>query len=106
MTTPKRNVRGLQDIRTISGSVDQRFVPHRAYMRITVLEMEKARREREKESAMHRVKNIEARFREIEAEKDALLDTLGDRRSGDAGAAPSQPESEPGSNKPGFKIRY
>ena len=38
-------------------------------MRISCLEMEKERRGKERQSAVKRVKEISARFREIEAEK-------------------------------------
>jgi hypothetical protein len=109
MAVPKRNVRGLQDIRTLSGSVGERSLPHRAYMRITVLEMEKARREKEKESAMHRVENIDARFREIEAEKDDLLRVLGERKGANTrnpSGAQSNSESLEGQKERQFKIRY
>ncbi len=109
MAVPKRNARGLQDIRTLSGNVDQKSVPHRAFMRITVLEMEKSRREKERESAMHRVKNIEARFREIDAEKDEILRALGEREASDCanpGSADSKSEAESGPAKTGFRVRY
>ncbi|MCF8050316.1 MAG: hypothetical protein K9L59_03700 [Desulfobacterales bacterium] len=46
-------------------------------MKITALEMEKARRGKERESAMRRVREIDARFQEIEAEKNNLLQGLG-----------------------------
>ena len=74
MAIPKR---GLQDIRTYSGRVGQTFLPHKAHMKLACLEMEKVRREKEKESAMHRVKDINARTREIEQEKSALLQRIG-----------------------------
>jgi flagellar motility protein MotE (MotC chaperone) len=105
MAPPKRSIRGLQDIRTASGKPDIINEPYRAYMRITAIEMEKARRSKERESALHRVRNIEARFKEIEAEKDALLEVLGERRSGTA-----RGESGEGSaatqSAGGFKVRY
>jgi hypothetical protein len=109
MAVPKKHVRGLQDIRTLSGSVDQRSVPYQAYMRITVLEMEKARREKERDSAMHRVNNIDTRFREIEAEKDDLLRAVGERKGSnvpDSSGVQSNcglSESQKGRQ---FKIRY
>ena len=53
MGIPKRAVRGLQDIRTLSGSVDQSTIPYRAYMKVSCLEMEKLRRQQERASAMH-----------------------------------------------------
>ena len=109
MAIPKRNARGLQDIRTLSGSVDQKKVPHRAFMRITVLEMEKARRGKERDSALHRVENIEARFQEIEDEKEELLRVVGvkkDDQSDPAGASEEKAEPDHSPATRGFKIRY
>lgn len=107
MAVPKRSIRGLQDIRTHSGSVDQIREPYRAYMRVTCLEMEKTRRGRERESAMHRVRNIDARFKEIEAEKDALLEALGERdRKDSADASDLAGETVQQGGREGFKVRY
>lgn len=109
MAVPKKKIRGLQDIRTLSGNVDQKSVPHRAFMRITVLEMEKARREKERDSALGRVRNIEARFQEIEEEKEELLRTVGVRKN-DPETRASGPDlktdSEHNPDARGFKIRY
>ena len=98
MTVPRR---GLQDIRTISGRVGKAALPYMAYLRISHIELEKARRSRESESASQRMRAIAARLEEIEAEKAALLQALGE-----AGRAHSQPH--PGRRlRPGsFKIRY
>jgi hypothetical protein len=107
MAIPKRSMRGLQDINTFSGRVDQVSKPYKAYMRIASIEMEKVRRGQERESAMHRVKNIDERFNEIEAEKTALLQALGERNEGHSTRAQGIDE-KPGTrrNPEGFKIRY
>lgn len=81
MATPRRTLRNLQDIRTHSRTTVEVFEPHKAFMRLTCLEMEKARREKERESALQRVRNIEARFREIEAEKAEILQVLAENGS-------------------------
>jgi hypothetical protein len=105
MAHQKRTIRGLQDIRTIAGKPDIANEPYRAYMRITVLEMEKTRKNKERESALHRVRNIEERFKEIESEKGELLEALGDRRSRPAPGASAEPSStDP--HRGGFKFRY
>jgi CRISPR/Cas system-associated endonuclease Cas3-HD len=99
----------LQDIRTLSGTVDQKKVPHRAFMRIAVLEMERARRGKERDSALHRVRNIEARFREIEEEKEEILRVVGVKKNDqDNAAAASEEKAEPDHSPAarGFKIRY
>lgn len=76
MAIPRRTLRNLQDIRTNSRTSVETFEPHKAFMRLTCLEMEKARRQKERESALERVRNIENRFREIEAEKAEILHAL------------------------------
>jgi len=108
MAIPKRNIRGVQNIRTISGRVDQSFHPYRAYLKIGCLEMEKARRGAERASATHRVKLIDERFREIEAEKAALLQNLGERNGGTptTDAKGAEPKTGLRRGKGGFKIRY
>ncbi len=62
MSLPQKTIRGLANIRTRSGTSDQVSEPYKAFLRIGSLEMEKARRGKEKESAMNRVQNIDARF--------------------------------------------
>ena len=108
MAIPKSNIRGLQDIRTLSGRVDQVFLPYRAYLRIGCLEMEKARRGKEEESAIHRVKNIDQRCREIEAEKDDLLKNLNQRNGEEQPIDPPGVESgqSPSPRRGGLKFRY
>ncbi|AFM27561.1 hypothetical protein [Desulfomonile tiedjei] len=101
----KGNSRGLRDIRTHSGKVDRVGLPYMAYMSISCLEMEKARREKERLSALTRIKNIEQRIREIEAEKDLLLKGVGERTRTDLQKA-STPRDQSAQCKGGFKIRY
>ena len=72
MAIPKKN---LQDIRTHEGKPN-RGLPYKTYLRIGALEMERSRRGKERDSALKRVRSIEARFREIEAEKRMLLINL------------------------------
>ncbi len=69
-------VRGLRTLRTLSGKVDHKSAPYRAYMQITCLEMEKARRESERQSAARRISQLDSRLGEIESEKAALLQAL------------------------------
>jgi hypothetical protein len=98
MAIPRR---GLQDIRTLSGRVDKATIPYMAYLRISHIELEKARRGRESESASQRMRSIAARLEEIEAEKAALLQALGG-----AGRAYSQPRPGRRPSPGSFKIRY
>jgi hypothetical protein len=71
-----------------------------AYLRISHIELEKARRTRESESARQRMSDIAARLSEIEAEKTSLLQAMGE---GDCDYA--QPRARR-RGPLGFKIRY
>jgi hypothetical protein len=107
MSSPKKTIRGLANIRTRSGTRDQVSEPYKAFLRIGSLEMEKARRGKEKESALNRVQNIDARFEEIEAEKSELLEAIGIRDAGDAFGNPAnKPKCAPAQKKGGFIISY
>lgn len=99
--------RGVREIRTLSGKVHQVALPYRVYMGITCLEMEKFRRGSERKSASRRVADIDARLREIEAEKTALLQSVGEgaRRTSE-GTRGAEPISARSQSKGGFKIRY
>lgn len=76
MPPPSRTLRGLRDIRTRSGAPDQTIVPHRAYMAITALEMERTRRQTERQGLVSRLKNVTVRMRNIDREKAVLLERL------------------------------
>ena len=107
MSLPQKTMRGLANIRTRSGSRDQVSEPYKAFLRIGSLEMEKARRGKEKESALNRVQNIDARFQEIEAEKSELLAAIDLTSADDAHANPANGSKRaPAHNKGGFKISY
>jgi hypothetical protein len=71
------DIRGVREIRTYAGRVDAVGLPYLAFMKISCLEMERARREKEKSSALARIRNIDARIRDIENEKRAILEGLG-----------------------------
>jgi hypothetical protein len=103
--------KGIREIRTLSGRVDRVSLPYRAYLKISCLEMEKARRTREKESAREGIARIDHRLAEIEAEKAALLQALKDMAREESAAAaaggkeaPGRAPGEPQSG--GFKFRY
>lgn len=108
MALLNKNLRGIQDIRTLSGRVDQAAVPYKAYMKLSTLEMEKLRRGKEKASALQRVKNIDIRFQEIEKEKADLLEVLKGRdKPGSLGNISREPVKPlPRRSTGGLKIRY
>jgi hypothetical protein len=99
MAIPRR---GLQDIRTLTGKVRKTTLPHEAYLRISHIEMEKARKTVESEKARQMMADIEGRLQEIEAEKLALLQAVGDQNS-HARLVRQGPASSSGG---GFKIKY
>jgi hypothetical protein len=98
MTIPRR---GIQDIRTLTGKVRKATIPHEAYLRISHIEMEKARKTQESEKARQLMADIAVRLVEIEAEKENLLQTMGER-GGNATPARTGPPRHTG----GFKIKY
>ncbi len=66
----------------MAGRVDRLTVPYMAQMQITCLEIEKARRTSERQSASRRVAEIDARLQEIEVEKETILRALAERKLG------------------------
>jgi len=108
MAIPPRNLKSLQDIRTHAGRVDEAAIPYKAFMKMSCLEMEKFRKERERASAMTRVNNIDRRFREIEAEKAAMLSCLEEVPEGKR-KGPEKADSKPATRQApasGFRLRY
>lgn len=98
-------VRGLAHIRTRSGSQSDKKQPHRVYLRLSCLEMERARRGKERASAEEVIASVDARYREIEREKEALLESLAsqgrpERRDPLPQALPESPGPTP------FRLRY
>lgn len=105
MAIPRR---GVSNIRTRSGTVDQADIAFKTYLKMSCLEMERARRSKERESAMQRVKLIDARFQEIDAEKDDLLKSQGERNGERSNGKPidARPNPAPSKKAAGFKLRY
>jgi hypothetical protein len=101
-----RIIRGLQNIRTHSGTSSQVSEPYRAFLRIGSLEMEKARRGKERESAMLRVKNIDSRFRDIDAEKEEILESIGLGAGNGKSDPATGPKPSNGAKSDGFKFNY
>jgi len=91
--------KGVNDIRTLSGRVDQVSLPYRSYMQITCLEMEKARRSMERKSASQRIALIDARLVQIDKAKQELIQAV---------STPGQRDLKPAPRRSagGFKIRY
>jgi ppGpp synthetase/RelA/SpoT-type nucleotidyltranferase len=98
--------RGLNNIQTLAGRVDQLSLPYRAYMQITCLEMEKARRQSERRSASARVAQIDARLKQMEIEKVKLIQAIDRSPTERGGSLPKMKLQEPVKRLGGFKIRY
>ena len=65
--------RGLQDIRTMSERISDVDNPQRKYLALAMLELERARRNKERSSATQRVASIDERLADITAEQAELL---------------------------------
>ncbi len=73
----QKYLRGLADLKTRFGLGSSSVAPHTAYMKVTSLEIEKLRLSRVRENALQRIADIDARCREIQKEKAALLAAIG-----------------------------
>lgn len=117
-TLYSRRLRSVKDIRTHSGKVDKISFPYKAYMRISCLELEKARRINEREGAMERIRQIDERISGIDAEKTMIQkimrqykvdspvhpdDTVKTASRSSTGRGSGQQSVR---NTEGFKIRY
>lgn len=105
----KRIMRGVQDIKTLSARVDEGTTPYKAYMKLSLLEMEKFRREKEKASALERVRLIDQRFKDIEVEKQKIITALegnGIRRQRLPGLEVLPATAKPRTTAGSFKIKY
>lgn len=107
----QRIIRGVKDIRTRTSILNQVFVPHKAYMAITSLEMEKFRRQIERKNLLVRLNGIEERLKTIDKEKAVLLRRLGREKADKAvlgslrSSLPAKP-NPPGGRSGGFRYRY
>lgn len=107
MSVHARPSRGLADLRTLTGRSDTQIPAHKAYLRISFLELERARRTQEMRTARDRLNVIRERFREIDAEIDHTLASLN-------GTAPrahalEAPHGSPVGRRPAkrhFKLSY
>lgn len=107
-------LRGVQNLHTMAGRADGPVKPHKAYLRISCLEMEKARLNTERAAAQKRIDRIAVRNKEIDAEKKAILDSLppDELRAGgnftrrDALAAAQEQTPPKGKGKRGMSFRY
>ncbi|ABM03535.1 hypothetical protein Ping_1751 [Psychromonas ingrahamii 37] len=100
----KNALRGLADIRTLSGCGTSGQEAYQMYLKRGVLEMEKLRRQKEKNSALERVRNINYRLMAIDADIDFLCQSLKviEERTNKENSI----SNESVTYKKGFKLRY
>jgi hypothetical protein len=97
--------RGVQDIRTMTERISNVDNPQRKYLTLAMLELERARRNKEKLSAAQRVQNIDQRLADITAEQTELLAAAEAELDT---STPPKPQAG-GSDSPpdgGFKLTY
>jgi hypothetical protein len=98
--------RGLADLRTLAGLADKRTPAYKAYLRISFLELERARHGQEIGAARRRLDFMLRRCREIDAETGAILADVA------PAAKPSAPHDSPRGFAPApprprrFQVRY
>jgi hypothetical protein len=98
-----RPPRSVSDIKTHSGKAKNKHETYRNYFQVGALELERWRREREREAASTRINQIDSRIAEINKEKNHLLSEAAENAS----PVPGKETAKPAENKPSrLKIRY
>jgi len=106
-----KSLKRLHDIRTMSDRVTDAEKPHRKFIKLAILELEKVRRSKEKRSASQHIKNLDKRLAEIEFEQAKLIETVYVVHRGDCPAEINAPHakkyiSEDNQNYSEFNITY
>lgn len=84
MAITARKIRSLKDIRTNIDSSSQFVEPYKGYLRLGSLEMERSRKLQERDNLRERLRVIEERCRQLDAEKEVILGII-DHRAADLG---------------------
>ena len=103
MTIKTRPPRTISDIKTHSGRIKREHLIYRDFFQVGTLELERWRREREREAAARRIESIDNRIIDIVREKRTLLTNAGvfDDESG------GYPKAEPAKKiSRGLLIKY
>ena len=100
MTIPRTAKKGLGSIRTNMDRAFRGMPVHKAYLKIGSIEMEKDRRMSEKRALLARLAELDARCRELDAEKLRLLVLSGQGKpvaatAGQDTPLPSAPHPKP-----------
>lgn len=100
-------VRGVRDIHTRTQRISDAANPHRKYLLMAILELERAHRSKEKDAASRRIKSIENRVSEIERQQAGLLDAAKTALAGPLSARKTTEEADAESEKTqGFELNY
>jgi hypothetical protein len=102
-TVPRR---GVQDIRTMSERTSDADNPQRKYLALAMLELERARRNKEKGAANQRVQNIDQRLADIAAEQADLLAAAEAELATSARAGQGGQGGDSALQAGGFKLAY
>lgn len=103
----RAKLRGVDSIRTMSGSVTETSHPHRKFLKLAILAMEQARRGSEKASAQRRIDSIDGRLAEIEIESKVLLQVCNEVSNIDGINAPASHKKDLSrQTKGGFTLKY
>lgn len=76
MPRPVQPPRGLPRLRTLGGRADKPDSAHKAFLRVSFLELERSRLAIEMQAVRRRLAGMIARCAEIETEKAGILDGL------------------------------
>jgi hypothetical protein len=98
--------RGVQDIRTMSERISDVDNPQRKYLTLAMLELERARRSKERQSASQRVRNIDQRLADISAEQTELLAAAEAELESSPTDRQKQASDSDTASAGGFKISY
>jgi hypothetical protein len=99
-------LRGLANLRTLAGLADRQPQSYKAYLRVSFLELERARHGQEIVTVHHRLAFLVARCREIDAEKAAIL-AGSSAAPGSSQSSEAAPTGRPGqSANRGFRLAY
>jgi hypothetical protein len=98
-------LRGLANLRTLAGLADRQPQSYKAYLRVSFLELERARHGQEIVTAQRRLAFLVARCRAIDAEKSEILAGSGAAPSSQSPEAPRTGRSGQ-SGKRGFRLAY
>jgi len=103
-----RTVRHPHAFPNLSKRQNDAMLPHKTYMQLAFLELERARHEKERELVHNRLKAIQARIRQIESQKAELLASVSaqEGKREPCTSNVGNQEASPNSSNAGLEFRY